>query len=706
MKKITLSKFISHFGENLRNEKRFCFILGAGASITSGIPTGDKLVNQWIDELKTSDEQDLNQWLIEKNIVDENYACHYSDIFDKRFELSKKNGFAFLEKIMDNAEPSCGYSVLAQILAGGKHNIVITTNFDSLTEDALFIYTQKKPLVIGHASLADYISTNLSRPLIIKIHHDLFFSPKNGVEEVACLDKCFDNKLKDIFKYYTPLVIGYGGNDGSLMNFLGELDHFEEGIFWFYIDGTKPRESIIELVEKHNGYFVPIKGFDELMIQLGDKLEIGRLDTIIEKNAKERAEKYRKQIEDITKANTVDEVTKEALNNITSRGEKTWWSYELKANKEINPEKIKEIYLEGIKEFPNSPELLNNYALFLHNNRKEYDDAETYYQKTIEIKPFDTDYLCNYAIFQNEIRKNFEKAEELYKKAIEIDPNDAGTLGNYALLLEEIKKDYINADIYYTRAIDADKRNTINLCNYADFIVKAFNKYDKAEELYKKAIEIDPLEIINLSNYAIFLSKIRNKDDEAESLYKRIIEINDKDPIISGNYALLLSRFRKNYDKAEEFYKKAIKIDPTNLENTINYANLLTDKKHKYNEAEALYTQALKLDSTDPICLGNYSHLLIISRNDFSNAKVYIDKAFESVPEDLGILSELWFYRYAHYPEYLKQGEQELEKLIEQGAKSIDWNLQAHVDIAAKNGHPDIEKLQLFADLITKLNEE
>jgi len=219
MEKISLKKFIAHFGENLRKEKRFCFILGAGASKSSGIPTGWDLVQQWVKDLEKMDEEDFSKWREEKAIQEDDYASHYSEIFDKRFEFSKKDGFAFLEKIMENKEPSCGYSVLAQILAGGNHNIVITTNFDSLTEDALFIYTNKKPLVIGHASLANYISTNLSRPIIIKIHHDLLLSPKNSENEVACLDENFSKNLKDVFKYYTPLVIGYGGNDGSLMNF-------------------------------------------------------------------------------------------------------------------------------------------------------------------------------------------------------------------------------------------------------------------------------------------------------------------------------------------------------------------------------------------------------------------------------------------------------------------------------------------------------
>jgi len=154
MTKITLKKFIAHFGENLRREKRFCFILGAGASKSSGILTGEELVQQWIKELKESDKNDLDKLLSEKGIAENDYASHYSEIFDKRFEFSKKDGFAFLEKTMEGAEPSCGYSFLAQILAQGKHNIVITTNFDSLTEDALFFF-----VVIPHLQKFSFYNT-------------------------------------------------------------------------------------------------------------------------------------------------------------------------------------------------------------------------------------------------------------------------------------------------------------------------------------------------------------------------------------------------------------------------------------------------------------------------------------------------------------------------------------------------------------------
>lgn len=41
---------------NLDKNKRYCFILGSGASISSGIPTGARLMGDWIEEIKQSGE--------------------------------------------------------------------------------------------------------------------------------------------------------------------------------------------------------------------------------------------------------------------------------------------------------------------------------------------------------------------------------------------------------------------------------------------------------------------------------------------------------------------------------------------------------------------------------------------------------------------------------------------------------------------------
>lgn len=447
---ISLPRFLAHFTDNLRQGKRFCFILGAGASKSSGIPTGGELVNKWVKELKEIDETDWNNWVQQKNIDQDNLESYYSKLFDKRFELSKKDGFAFLEKTMEGKEPSCGYSVLAQILAQGIHNVVITTNFDSLTEDALFIYTRKKPLVIGHALLADFISSTLTRPLIIKIHHDLFLSPKSDPDEVDCLDDNFSRNLQEIFKYYTPLVIGYGGNDGSLMKFLSSLQQLEEGLFWFYRETSQPSQSIIDLVTKVKGHFVPIPGFDELMIQLGDKLQLQKMDSEIENIAKTRADNYREQYQKIYSylAENNPE-TQKALDNMVTRSQKNWWTIELQTRAEPDLEKVKAIYLNGLEEFPESPELHFKYAVFLAGKLSNLDQAIIYYKKAIELKPDFHEAYFNWGTELGNLAKtkSGKEAEHLLNEAIiklertiEINPDFYNAYCNLSLFIVQFAK--------------------------------------------------------------------------------------------------------------------------------------------------------------------------------------------------------------------------------------------------------------------------
>ncbi|MEK7814043.1 MAG: tetratricopeptide repeat protein, partial [Candidatus Desantisbacteria bacterium] len=352
-----------------------------------------------------------------ENIDEKNPALHYPQIYDKRFEIDTKEGFSCLEKIIKGKEPSCGYSVLVQILANARHNVAITTNFDSMIEDAMFTYTQEKPLVCGHESLTVFITPMITRPLIAKIHRDLLYAPKNSTSETSNLPENWEKALTNILNIYTPLVIGYGGNDGSLMGFLGAIEKIEGGIFWFYRENNgEPDKKIKELVAKHNGYLVPIEGFDEMMIQMNNELGYGLLDGKIIEVAKQRAQRYKEQIENIQKK---DSETTKALKETISKRKRDWWSVELEASAEQDIEKRDKIYINGIKEFQKSHELLGNYALFLKNIRKDYDRAEEYYKRALELDPNDADYTGNYALFLHNIRKDYDRAEEYYKRALE-----------------------------------------------------------------------------------------------------------------------------------------------------------------------------------------------------------------------------------------------------------------------------------------------
>ena len=437
-REIKLKPFLRYFGEQ-RNRK-FCFILGAGASKSSGIPTGAELASQWLNEIKEDlDEDQFEAWLREEGIDKSNPASFYPQIFAKRFEVDHQGGYDFFEKIMEKAEPSCGYSFLAEILAQGKHNIVITTNFDSLTEDALFIYTAKKPLVIGHSDLAGFINIQLQRPQVIKVHHDLFFSPQNTEAETKYIDEKLERGLQDIFKSYIPIVIGYGGNDGGFMDVLERVLYQDKGIYWCFTGKEHPKGKIEELVIDKQGCFIPIKDFDELMVLLGQKIGIGLLDEKIEQIAKKRLERYRKQVQGVyNKSKERSDLLPDALDEIIKlekSEEPNWWIYELRVEKETDPKKIKSIYEEGLEKCPDSPELMINYAVFLQNTKKDYVQAEKYHQKALELEPDNADINSHYALFLAFLKRNYAQAEKYHQKALGLEPDDSNNNGNYALFL-------------------------------------------------------------------------------------------------------------------------------------------------------------------------------------------------------------------------------------------------------------------------------
>ena len=470
---IALEEFIHHFTEDARSQ-RFCFILGAGASKSSGIPTGAELAQKWIKEIKGYlDSSGFDLWVRNEKIKLNDCASYYPKIFDRRFMINKQTGYDDLEQAMGKAEPSLGYSFLAEIMAQGKHNIVITTNFDSMMEDALFIYTSKKPLVIGHSSLANFINIQLERPQIIKVHHDLFLSPRNTENDTKEMDPALKKGLQEIFKYYTPVVIGYGGNDGGFMDILkGSLD---SEIFWCYVGDKLPKAEIQELVADKQGFFVPIDDFDQLMFLIGDRIGLGPLHERMEEVAQKRITEYRKRFENEAgrvRSSDKDDLMQKALKDMIERVGDSWWACELLAQQATNSNDKEKIYQEGLGKFPKSYELMNNYAIFLSDIRKDYDEAERYYQKALKLDPENANNNGNYAIFLSDIRKDYDKAEQYYQKALKLDPENANNNGNYAVFLSDIRKDYDKAEQYYQKALKLNPEHVNNNGNYAAFLLK------------------------------------------------------------------------------------------------------------------------------------------------------------------------------------------------------------------------------------------
>ena len=677
---------------------KFCFLIGAGASMSSGIPSGADLARKWIQEIEEDcGKDDFAKWKNKVGISEDNVGEFYPQIYEKRFGHIPESGYDCIRHYMEGKEPSLGYLILANIMVREKHNVVITTNFDNLLEDAIRTYTKEKPFIAGHEALAGYVPKRSDRPIILKVHRDLFFHPFSDREHTGTIQKAWEDILDRFLSDYFLIVLGYGGNDESLMDYFTSLNNRKQ-IYWcVYNPGEEPpnQDSENDLswrehlwgklsskarnILSPNDFLIAINGFDIFMYDcyaaLGYKFldgieEIKRpnpMHELLEATYRrlENINTQRKEISEIKRS--LSRETSASYHNVLSGS----LSYLFDANQETDIDKKDKIYREGIAKYPQDANLLGDYANFLCDIRHDYDQAEMYYMQALEADPKNANTLGNYAVFLNDIRHDYDQAESYYKRALEADPKDANTLGNYASFLHTIRHDY-----------------------------------DQAEGYYKRALEADPKSANKLGNYAIFLKDIRHDYDQAESYYKQALEADPKDANKLGNYAIFLENIRQDYDQAETYYKKALEADPKNANALGNYAVFLKNIRRDYDQAEAYYKRALEADSKNAITLGNYAHFLITCRGDLKRADSLIQQAFETADNNEGmkpLQAELWFYRYAHYyEEWGAEAEKELAALLNAGAKSIGWNLAPDIELARKNRHPHIEQVEAFAKALTE----
>ena len=561
--------------------KRFCFVLGAGASRASGIPSGQNLVDQWDEYIRRRDSQkEYEIWQREMEIrsKQDQYA-HYSDYYQKRFEEDEAEGHTFIRNVTAQAEPSAGYLALANVMTGTANNIVLTTNFDKLVETSIFRDTAQIPWVISTEEELKYLDLYADYPKILKLHGDMFNNMRNTTEETQRLDLSWKEMLKDVLKTYHPVFIGYAGNDPGLMGYLESVAGQIKRPYWLYYREDELTERIWKFVANSGGCFVDGRiGFDGVLMHLFDRFHFQK--TYMEQ-AKEREQVFQAKWQEAKDALTKlladetesrkdqnlsdDNSMRESVAQIIGQEMPEIWLYNLW---NYRPEEQKRLLDAALVKFPKSAYVLGSYALYWEDQH-EMDEAEKYYQRAIEADSKDAKNLGNYANFLNLQRQDYDKAEEYYQRAIEADPKRANTLGNYAIFLKNQRQDYDKAEEYYQRAIEADPKHANTLGNYANFLCDQRQDYDKAEEYYQRAIEADPKDVRALGNYTVFLYEQRH-----------------------------------DYDKTEEYLQKALAVAPDCITNLENYAEYLEDVCHDVKAAQEYRQRAEKLrteqDKTTP----------------------------------------------------------------------------------------------------------
>jgi tetratricopeptide (TPR) repeat protein len=532
--------------------RSFCFVLGAGASFTSGIKTAGFFVKNWLTELHVREGGDVpfEAWVASpalgiESFNPENPAASYPAVFVRRFGRDPEEGYAWLEDTMRGARPSIGYLVLARVLAETRHRIVVTTNFDNLVAEALAMSGGVHPLVVGHESLAGFASASPRRPLIAKIHRDLLLAPVNDPSGVSRLPEDWAAALRRILSQYTPIFLGYGGNDGSLMGFLTDLAdrHIPGRPVWCHWYREEPGPHIVSVVEKLGGVLVPIRDFDELMMRLNEALGFGMPIERVQERADDMVQRCRTEttrvLERLRQARAPDKAMVRSSIDKTE-GAVAW---EMRARMTADPAERRAIYQEGLAEWPDAAELIAGLGWLMASELGQVPEAIGLIDAAVERAPAGRDskdralLLATSGRILGRYSARPEDARPRFEEALALAPGQVSVLRPFADFLAS--RDVERAEELYLRALSVSgERDAHVLCNYAVLLGDQRRDYDGALVWFEKALELEPEDPICLANTAELLL-VKGDLGRAVALARTLWETSASDPARRGVAAVI-----------------------------------------------------------------------------------------------------------------------------------------------------------------------
>lgn len=266
--------------------------LGAGASISSGMPSAQMCIWDWkrsifltnniglesqFSELTLASVQArIQRWLDRQGLYPKaGDSDEYSVFVESCFPIPDSRRAFFQEKVR-HANPHIGYRIIGFLAKQGLIRSVWTTNFDQLASRAVG-ECQLTPVEVGIDSKHRIVRPASSgEVLIVSLHGDYRYDAlKNTQQELQDQERELEQALVRELTNTPTIVCGYSGRDVSVMR------AFKEGfgrtgsgtLYWCVQDTNNVASGVTELVRHarnhgRSAYIVPTQGFDDLMARL------------------------------------------------------------------------------------------------------------------------------------------------------------------------------------------------------------------------------------------------------------------------------------------------------------------------------------------------------------------------------------------------------------------------------------------------------
>jgi len=258
------------------NKGVFALLLGSGVSRSSKIPTGWEITLDLVRKVAALQgaecEPDPSAWYLATFGKQPDYS-ELLDVLCKSPAERQQLVRSYLEPSDDeraegDKQPTAAHRAIAKLVKAGFVRVILTTNFDKLTELAL----HEVGVVPTVLSSVDHIAGAL--PLVhtactlIKIHGDYLDTRiRNTVSELADYPDEFKHLLDRVFDEYGLIVCGWSAEwDDALRSALTRAPYRRFSTYW--ASRGDPGMQAQDLIKRRSAHPIPISGADAFFSKL------------------------------------------------------------------------------------------------------------------------------------------------------------------------------------------------------------------------------------------------------------------------------------------------------------------------------------------------------------------------------------------------------------------------------------------------------
>jgi hypothetical protein len=224
--------------------------------------------------LASVNEVELLAWYADQKLL-QNPSLVYSDALNLVGDTPRSRQ-QYLRKFFDGKNPGESHLMIGRLVHSGFLDAVFTTNFDTLMEEGIYKVIGSAVKVAAHAETVSDILVTETCPKVIKLHGDYLFSDiRNTEEETKTITRSMHQKLRTFLSERGLIVLGYSGNDNSVMSLFEEMAYegrfFPYGLYWLHLETSPPNGRVISFVEQSKGKLLPIQGATTFLIELASR---------------------------------------------------------------------------------------------------------------------------------------------------------------------------------------------------------------------------------------------------------------------------------------------------------------------------------------------------------------------------------------------------------------------------------------------------